>query len=498
MKKIMKFLYSIDEENNRILNATILILFIVLSLFIGYYHEPWADEAQSWLIARDASVSEIIFKIARYEGTPVLWQLILKLLITLGLQYKYFYLVSVFFSTIGVWIIVYKLKIPNAFKILLPFSYFILYEYTVKARSYSLLLPVLAGLAWVYENRRSHVILYNFLLGILATICLHGSIVSGVLYIFEIFEVINTIIEDKNIKRYKKEIISIIVLSFLYIFIIFTVYPSSDVYVSITFTSKSKLTIINRILYYVIKFLEIFVLNYNYWKIMILPALIFTSLLFFFILRRNKNKKMFFAIFLPTALFIYFIRLTTHHLGIIFYVFIFAIYLIRYDIAENNKKYLNIMCTIMLIIHAMWSMKSIAAEVKYPYAAGKHVADYLEELDYEELDIYVSGYYATAILPYFENNIFDNDRGGNTYYTWSNKNTDWHYIISESYIYPENTEYRPDIIILHDNYSQEVYDELFGKLQESEEYEEKIFFGKEFFKGNVVNNNGLYVFERID
>ena len=179
-------------------------------------------------------------------------------------------------------------------------------------------------------------------------------------------------------------------------------------------------------------------------------------------------------------------------------MFIFLTYLIRNNIAENNKKYLNIMCTIMLMIHVMWSIKAIVSEVKYPYAAGNQVAMYLQESDYEELDICACGYYATAILPYFENNISDNDRGGNTYYTWSNKNTAWHYIISESYIYPENTEYRPDIIILHDNYLRDAYEELFIKLQQSEEYQEKKFLGQEFFKGNIVNNNGLYVFERID
>ena len=498
MKKITQFLCSIDEKNNKILKHTILVLFIILSLCIGYYHEPWADEAQSWLIARDASVSEIIFRIARYEGTPVLWQLLLKLLIFLGLQYKYFYVISVFFSAIGIWIIVYKLKIPNILKILLPFSYFILYEYTVKARSYSLLLPVLAAIAWIYENRQAHVILYNFLLGTLAIICLHGSIVSGVLYIFEIFEVINTIIEDKKIKRYKKEIISIILLSLLYIFIIFSVYPSSDVYVNIALTNISKIPIINIILQYMSRFLEVFILDYKYWRIMIFPAIIFTILLFFFVLRRNKNKKLFLSICLPVVLFIFLIRLTTHHLGIIFYVFLFSTYLIKNDIVQNNKKYLNILCTIMLIIHVIWSVKAIYAEVKYEYSAGNGVANYLQTYDYEELDIYATGYYATAILPYFENNIFDNDRGGNTYYTWSNKNPDWKYIISEKYLYPENNGYRPDIIILHDNYSKEVYEELLSKLQETEEYEEKLFLGKEFFKGNVVNNNGLYIFERID
>ena len=38
----------------------VFILFAVLALVCGANHEPWADEAQSWIIARDASVGEIV------------------------------------------------------------------------------------------------------------------------------------------------------------------------------------------------------------------------------------------------------------------------------------------------------------------------------------------------------------------------------------------------------------------------------------------------------
>ena len=36
------------------------ISFLLLSLFVTYHHEPWADEAQAWLIARDSDVWEIL------------------------------------------------------------------------------------------------------------------------------------------------------------------------------------------------------------------------------------------------------------------------------------------------------------------------------------------------------------------------------------------------------------------------------------------------------
>src|SRR4051812_40575150 len=39
-------------------------------------HEPWFDEAQAWLIARDATLWEILGRMS-YEGSPPLWHLLL-------------------------------------------------------------------------------------------------------------------------------------------------------------------------------------------------------------------------------------------------------------------------------------------------------------------------------------------------------------------------------------------------------------------------------------
>jgi hypothetical protein len=41
-----------------------------------FYHEPWRDEAQAWLISRDLPILSI-FRQMNYEGTPALWHIIL-------------------------------------------------------------------------------------------------------------------------------------------------------------------------------------------------------------------------------------------------------------------------------------------------------------------------------------------------------------------------------------------------------------------------------------
>ena len=52
-----------------------LCLYALAILVVGAQHEAWFDEAQAWLIARDATPLEIITRYAHYEGSPPLWHL---------------------------------------------------------------------------------------------------------------------------------------------------------------------------------------------------------------------------------------------------------------------------------------------------------------------------------------------------------------------------------------------------------------------------------------
>lgn len=65
--------------------ASVYALLVALTV---HRHEPWADEAQSWLLARDASLTDLWGRLLHYEGTPGLWQTLVHALIRLGLSYR--------------------------------------------------------------------------------------------------------------------------------------------------------------------------------------------------------------------------------------------------------------------------------------------------------------------------------------------------------------------------------------------------------------------------
>ena len=68
--KILKFWQTYPLE------IIIYFFFIFLSIFLSFYHEPWLDEAQAWLISKDNNIWGMI-KTMSYEGSPALWHFLI-------------------------------------------------------------------------------------------------------------------------------------------------------------------------------------------------------------------------------------------------------------------------------------------------------------------------------------------------------------------------------------------------------------------------------------
>src|SRR5829696_3139490 len=112
--------------------------FAVLLAIAVAHHEPWMDEAQAWLLAKDSNPAELFAQYMRYEGSPALWHLILMIPAKLGLPYVTLNIVAAVVAAAGCWVFLRYSPFPPAIKILLPFSYFVFFQYGVVARSYCL------------------------------------------------------------------------------------------------------------------------------------------------------------------------------------------------------------------------------------------------------------------------------------------------------------------------------------------------------------------------
>ena len=144
----------------------------------GPRHEPWFDEAQAWLIARDSNPVAILTHWMHYEGTPGLWHLLLWGLQRLGLGYARLYLVSSAFALMGSWLVLFRSPFPLWMRLGLCFSYLFAYQYAVIARSYSLDLLFVPAIATMFAGRRERPLAYGAVLGLLANANAHSFVLS--------------------------------------------------------------------------------------------------------------------------------------------------------------------------------------------------------------------------------------------------------------------------------------------------------------------------------
>jgi len=155
--------------------------FLGLSLLVASRHEPWRDEAQAWLIARDAGGWAQIIQRLGYEGSPGLWHMLLYPLTRLGLPYFSMQVLHCFLASIAVLLIVRKAPFPWFVKLILPFGYHIFYLYGIVARSYVLVGVLLFALAAMENSRFQRPRVYAVLLALLANTCVHGAVFAIVI-----------------------------------------------------------------------------------------------------------------------------------------------------------------------------------------------------------------------------------------------------------------------------------------------------------------------------
>lgn len=388
----------------------------MLELLICPHHEHCADEAQAWLLARDASFWDIITKYVRYECTPALWHIILKIFILFKLPYNLFYIIPIIFSSIGVGLFLFKSKFPLWIKTLFPFSYYIFYQYTVVARSYCLVLPLLAGLAILYSRKLERPFLFTLLLILFSNICSQCFIIACaifLLYLSEFFKGLKK--KEFSPSSLKQNIFSIALIGVFLILTFYMTTPPSDFmysnpsHISII-TIGTGLNLLGNVL----------VMNTNNAILDILGAIL---LIIFILSFYKKSYKIveFLIIFCPIVFFLSIFYWAGQHLGIVFFLILFAFW-IHFDESKLNfkqNKLFYVLFLIILLVQINWTIKSVKYDLKNNYSGANRVAQFIKENSKPKSEIYGFGYEIVAIQPFFKKNLFYNHKKDTTFFIWS-------------------------------------------------------------------------------
>ena len=159
-------------DNNRVKKRTITINFIIfavyvlLQVFLAFHHEAWRDESQAWILAKNASFSEIVGLCAS-EGPPCLWFFVLKICSLCGLSFYYFSAISIIAMAVSAALFLWKNPFSILTKICVLLSPIFFYYNPVICRIYAIdvLLVVLICIVW--PKRREKTIVYSILVALL-------------------------------------------------------------------------------------------------------------------------------------------------------------------------------------------------------------------------------------------------------------------------------------------------------------------------------------------
>lgn len=382
-------------------SVIVFTLYCVFLFFIMCVHEPWFDEAESWLIARDNSIYEMIFVRPHYEGHPPLWWLLLAIPAKLGVPYEIgLKTVQALFAVTYTFLILYKSKFPLLIKYLLPFTYFLFYQHGVMARPYGMmtLAIILCAITWGKRNKMS--VLFC---GSLAFLCLtsaYGIFIAGGIAIAWVLELI---IERQLFTDYTR-IASMVLLLLLALFLIFIMWPKSDTYATVTFGESTEKAFFKTLLYFftlvpsealVTSYmpdgaLKDFVPSISGFILMI--AVSITVWVAVIIYGRKTHTLLCFVIpYILLAMFGSAKYFSVHHIGVVFLLLLFFAWInVEKEVIFifRNLTIIKKMCSIAILIpiicNLSWTLTCCATDIKMPYALGRDLAAYIRENNLEK------------------------------------------------------------------------------------------------------------------
>ena len=155
------------KKNISFVFATFLILlYSAIGIVLLLHHEPWEDEAHVWLIARDLNIISIFQQMA-YDGSPALWYMFLVPFAKIGLPYISEFILHLIIAISAVTVFILYAPFSRVTKVLFIFSYYMVYEYSIIARSYGLSILLLFLIAALYAKRFERPLWYAFLIFLL-------------------------------------------------------------------------------------------------------------------------------------------------------------------------------------------------------------------------------------------------------------------------------------------------------------------------------------------
>jgi hypothetical protein len=144
-------------------------------------HEPWRDELQAWMLARDSRTLAELARNARYEGHPLLWHALLFAASRVSRSVTAMQAVHLGVGAAGTYLLARFGSFTRVQRALLAFGYFGVFEYAVVARGYVIGQTLLWAACALAAARATagRALLLGAALVLLAQTSAHGAVVAA-------------------------------------------------------------------------------------------------------------------------------------------------------------------------------------------------------------------------------------------------------------------------------------------------------------------------------
>ncbi len=464
------------------------LIYFVLAVCGAAHHEPWADEAQAWLLARDNSWLEMMTQYLRYEGSPGLWHSLLYIPAHLGLPYEdTISKLSIIFSTLGVALFLWLSPFPFWVSALVPFTYFCLYQYGIVARSYCLLLPLMTLSAHYLRTWPTRPLRFFGALALVAHVSLHGALLACAFGTQALWEGIQRR-HEFTFWRNRRILAGGAMLVGSLLAMVLIVTPPADLnfplgelsplgsgarYIATSFSGHDNYPVLLQVLLFV---LVVATFVWSLWKrsiFGIVSGVLLTTL----------------------AAFKYW---NIWHEGILLYAWIFALW-VAWDYSDKAapkgrlKLCMAGAMALILSLQVYYTVATYKMDWRGIYSASRDTATYLHA---QELDKSVWSYdfWSVALQPYFTGNIYSNQSpvmNGKAFWLWSSRNEQQLPIKSE-----ELCAGQPLAVVLPVLNTQTPDDVSSKALKKCGYTLDKTFTGYTFFKGQVFGGVSYLIYRK--
>lgn len=481
-------------------DALVLGAFVFTATTGVLVHEPWFDEAQSWLLAQDASLFELITELLRYEGHPPLWYALLQLVGALGLPYQAANLLATALATLGVFLFLRLPGVPAPVRYLVPFGFFMVYQYAVIARAYALLFPIMAGIATIYPERRRRPILFAVLLVLLSEVGLYGLALAWALAALHVAELLATG-ERLDAGERRSHLVGLAILVVHTLFLVAVLWPPSDLSIATNLTLASAL---ERYSSTAGRFDVSCLVGSNLASSFVWLALVYW-------LFRQRLLVTYLALNLSATVVIG-VYYNVWHEGFFFHSTLLAATLAFQHGADRGtgRSLGTWLLAGVLAVHASWAFLTLRYDLDNAYSASHDLAEYIRLHGLDDGEIAAIGFASLGVQPYFDRSVYSNYRlpGGGRFWDWSTDTPLYFRPLHQEKTdemrawFDEQLAAEPDHVVLALKY---YYDRAYETwLDEDPRYarielgDDDAFRGSLFWKRKVLEHESFALYERVD